>query len=282
METGDYSQRIVTDSRDEVGKLADAFNRMSTELEGLELLRRELVANVSHELKTPISALRAHLENLLDGVEQPDPETLQIMLVQSERLGRLVDQLLDLSRLESGDVPLERERVELAPLVSQVFSEIQVARPDPGVTLADDLPGDLPAGVRRPRARASGPVQPARQRGAVHADRRARHGDRVEPQRFGRRGRRRHRPGHLGRTPAPRVRALLPRGRVAFARRRRDRDRARDRAFGGRGARREDLGRQRARPGERVHVRAAGGILHGGARTLGRSRRRHTETRRDG
>ena len=78
---------------------------MSTELEGLELLRRELVANVSHELKTPISALRAHLENLLDGVEQPDPETLQIMLMQSERLGRLVDQLLDLSRLESGDVP---------------------------------------------------------------------------------------------------------------------------------------------------------------------------------
>jgi signal transduction histidine kinase len=144
METGDYSQRIHTDSRDEVGRLAEAFNRMSTELEGLELLRRELVANVSHELKTPISALRAHLENLLDGVEQPDPETLQIMLMQSERLGRLVDQLLDLSRLESGDVPLERERVELAPLVSQVFSEIQVARPDPGVTLDDDLPGDLP------------------------------------------------------------------------------------------------------------------------------------------
>ena len=144
MESGVYSQRIVTDSRDEVGKLADAFNRMSTQLEGLELLRRELVANVSHELKTPISALRAHLENLLDGVEQPDPETLQIMLVQSERLGRLVDQLLDLSRLESGDVPLERERVELAPLVTQVFSEIQVARPGPGVILADDLPGDLP------------------------------------------------------------------------------------------------------------------------------------------
>jgi signal transduction histidine kinase len=55
-----------------------------------------------------------------------------------------VDQLLDLSRLESGDVPLERELVDLAPLVSQVFSEIQVARPEPGVTLADDLPGDLP------------------------------------------------------------------------------------------------------------------------------------------
>src|SRR5581483_9407337 len=76
MEMGEYGQRVQTRSRDEVGQLAAAFNRMSGELESLERLRRELVANVSHELKTPISALRAHLENLLDGVERPDPETL--------------------------------------------------------------------------------------------------------------------------------------------------------------------------------------------------------------
>jgi len=144
METGDYSQRVTTQSRDEVGQLAVAFNRMSSELESLERLRRELIANVSHELKTPISALRAHLENLLDGVERPDPETLQIMLAQSERLGRLVDQLLDLSQLESGDVPLERGRVELAPLVAEVLSEIEVARPDRGVRLADAVPEDIP------------------------------------------------------------------------------------------------------------------------------------------
>jgi signal transduction histidine kinase len=144
METGDYSQRVTTDSRDEVGQLAVAFNRMSSELESLERLRRDLVANVSHELKTPISALRAHLENLLDGVERPDPETLQVMLAQSERLGRLVDQLLDLSRLESGDVPLERGNVELAPLVAEVLSEIEVARPERGVRLADAVPKDIP------------------------------------------------------------------------------------------------------------------------------------------
>jgi signal transduction histidine kinase len=102
MARGDYSQRVETNSRDEVGALAEAFNRMSGELESLERLRRELVANVSHELKTPISALRAHIENLLDGVEDPDPQVLQVMLQQSERLSRLVDQLLDLSRLESG------------------------------------------------------------------------------------------------------------------------------------------------------------------------------------
>ncbi len=144
METGDYSQRVYTASRDEVGQLAQAFNRMGAELEQLERLRRDLVANVSHELKTPISALRAHLENLLDGVEQPNAETLQVMLTQSERLGRLVEQLLDLSRLESGDVPLAREPVRLGPLVAEVVSEIEVSRAGKDVTVNGEVPPDLP------------------------------------------------------------------------------------------------------------------------------------------
>jgi signal transduction histidine kinase len=144
MEGGDYSERVVTASRDEVGQLAVAFNRMSSELESMERVRRDLVANVSHELKTPISALHAHLENLLDGVEQADPETLQVMLAQSERLGRLVDQLLQLSRLESGDLPLHREQVALRPLVSRVISEIEVTRGRRDVELGHDVAEDLP------------------------------------------------------------------------------------------------------------------------------------------
>ena len=127
MTKGHYGQQVHTRSRDEVGQLAAAFNRMSSELRDVERLRRDLVANVSHELKTPISALRAHLENLLDGVERPDRDTLQVMLQQSERLSRLVDQLLDLSRLESGDIPLERGPLDLSSLVSEVLSEVQVS-----------------------------------------------------------------------------------------------------------------------------------------------------------
>ncbi len=144
METGDYSQRVHTRSRDEVGELAAAFNRMSAELESLEQLRRELVANVSHELKTPISALRAHLENLLDGVEEPNPQTLEVMLGQSERLGRLIDQLLDLSRLESGELVMQRRPVPLHPLVREVLSEIEVGRAHRGVVIHDAVPDDLP------------------------------------------------------------------------------------------------------------------------------------------
>jgi signal transduction histidine kinase len=143
MAQGDYGHRVHTTSRDEVGELARAFNRMSGDLAQLERLRRELVANVSHELKTPISALRAHLENLLDGVEQPDRATLQVMLAQSERLSRLVEQLLDLSRLESGDIPFDRSAVDLAPVVEQVVSEVHVGAPG-RVSVRQDLPPDLP------------------------------------------------------------------------------------------------------------------------------------------
>ena len=78
-------------------------------------------------------------------MEQPDPRTLEVMLAQSERLGRLVEQLLDLSRLESGEVPLHREDMQLGPVVAQVVSEIEVARPDRGVTFDRELPEDLPA-----------------------------------------------------------------------------------------------------------------------------------------
>jgi signal transduction histidine kinase len=139
---GEYGERVPVESRDEIGRLAETFNRMATELESLERLRRDLVANVSHELKTPISALRAHLENLLDGVEEPNREVLQVMLEQSERLTRLVEELLDLSRLESGGVTLTMEPVRLGPLVKQVAREIEVAR-GPSVAFRNEVDPDM-------------------------------------------------------------------------------------------------------------------------------------------
>src|SRR5207244_8531188 len=102
MAKGNYDIRVYSLKRDEVGELARAFNQMAAELAETDRVRRDLVANVSHELRTPITALQAVLENLVDGVEDPDPQTFRTMLAQVERLGRLVTQLLDLSRLESG------------------------------------------------------------------------------------------------------------------------------------------------------------------------------------
>jgi signal transduction histidine kinase len=123
MARGDYTLRVTATSRDEVGELARAFNSMAAELDEVDRIRRDLLANVSHELRTPIGALRAKLENLVDDVETADPAALKAMLRQVERLGDLVEQLLDLSRLESGAVPLERTRFAARTLVEHVVDE---------------------------------------------------------------------------------------------------------------------------------------------------------------
>jgi len=135
MAKGDYSQRVTATSHDEVGELAIAFNRMAAELAETDRLRRDLVANVSHELRTPLTALHATLENLVDGVGEPDPHTLQTMLTQVERLGRLVSQLLDLSRLEAGTVPLDRQSFAIEPVLVHAVREQELAAPDVAIDM---------------------------------------------------------------------------------------------------------------------------------------------------
>lgn len=126
MAHGDYSRRVRATSRDEVGELARAFNQMAGDLEVVDRQRRELIANVSHELRTPISALQAVLENIVDGVTEPDDQTLRTALAQTERLGTLVADLLDLSRLEAGMSPLRTERFAVRPWLDAVVRETQV------------------------------------------------------------------------------------------------------------------------------------------------------------
>ena len=123
----DYSRRIRATSRDEVGQLAAAFNQMAADLDAADQQRRELIANVSHELRTPIAALQAVLENLVDGVSAPDPATLSTALSQTQRLGSLVSELLDLSRLDAGVVALELEDVSVAELVAETVAEAEVS-----------------------------------------------------------------------------------------------------------------------------------------------------------
>jgi signal transduction histidine kinase len=136
MSSGDYGRRVAATSRDEVGELARAFNTMAEQLAEVDRLRRDLVANASHELRTPLGALRATLENLVDGLEPADPATLAGVLRQVERLGGLVEQLLDLSKLESGAVPLERERVEARPLLEEVVEEWRSETEEHGLRVA--------------------------------------------------------------------------------------------------------------------------------------------------
>lgn len=129
MAQGDYRQRVRATSNDEVGRLALAFNQMAADLQAVDQHRRELIANVSHELRTPISALRATLENVVDGVTGPEnfDSAMSVALEQAERLGRLVDQLLDLSRLDAGAAPLAPKRFEVRPFLRTVVRGAEAA-----------------------------------------------------------------------------------------------------------------------------------------------------------
>ncbi|MGH2750729.1 MAG: sensor histidine kinase [Actinomycetota bacterium] len=136
MARGEYDRRVTDSSRDEVGELARAFNRMATELAEVDRMRKDLIANVSHELRTPLAVLQATLENIVDGVVPADQGTLQTMLSQTQRLSRLVEQLLDLSRLESGTVPFERQPFTVKPVLQQTMRESSLA-------LGDDMKVEL-------------------------------------------------------------------------------------------------------------------------------------------
>ncbi|MDQ4112730.1 MAG: DUF4173 domain-containing protein [Actinomycetota bacterium] len=140
MARGDYSVSVPAVGADEVGQLGRAFNTMASDLGAVDRQRRDLVANVSHELRTPLAALTVVLENLVDGVGS-DPAALQTALGQAERLSRLVEDLLDLARVDAGKAPLSTDSVELGPLLEACVAETRVnGRP---VTYEIDAPADL-------------------------------------------------------------------------------------------------------------------------------------------
>ncbi len=129
MARGDYTQRVVVTAKDEVGQLAEAFNQMAAELADADRRQKEFIANASHELRTPVAALQGTLENLVDGVGTPNRSTLRRMLAQSEHLGRLVNQLLDLSRLEAGADRLSKDELDLGDLLHELAKDFRLTHP---------------------------------------------------------------------------------------------------------------------------------------------------------
>jgi signal transduction histidine kinase len=141
MAAGRTPPPVRTTSRDEVGDLARAFTAMARDLATADEQRRELMANVGHELRTPVAAVRAQLENLVDGVRPADEPALAELLEQVERLGSLVDDLLDLARAEAGVAPLVRRRVAVRRLAEDVVAEVGAVHP--GRRILVDVPADL-------------------------------------------------------------------------------------------------------------------------------------------
>lgn len=123
MEKGIFLQKIPVESQDEVGLLADAFNKMSQSLGSLEQMRRSFISSVSHELKTPMTTISGFVDGVLDGTIPQDEHSKYLQIVSSEtkRLSRLVDSMLQLSRLENDKIKINPVQFNITDMLMRIL-----------------------------------------------------------------------------------------------------------------------------------------------------------------
>ncbi len=141
---GRYGERVPVPSADELGELATHFNQMAETLERIEARRRDLIADVAHELRTPLASIAGYMEGLLDGVMPAQPETFHRAHREAIRLQRLVDDLQELSRAEAGQVPVHPRPVEVRGLTEAAATRLRPQFDDKDVALTVDVPRGLP------------------------------------------------------------------------------------------------------------------------------------------
>ncbi len=144
---GDYSVRVPLRGPEEVAALARAFNQMATETGSVERLRRELVANVSHDLRTPLTVIRGYLEGLRSGqiADRRSAETaFEAMHAEVTRLLQLVGDLSQVAALDAGQPTLERRLATAPDLVREALGRVESLAAAKGVAVVDQTPTDLP------------------------------------------------------------------------------------------------------------------------------------------
>lgn len=152
---GNYAERVGIsagggdsggggDRRDEIGQLAHSFNEMASSLEATERRRVDLLGDVAHELRTPISTLEGYLEGLLDGLVEPSQETWARLHSEASRLHRLVDDLQELSRAEARQLSLKEEVVDPVQVAEVALRRMERPFEERGLSLGAKLPAGLP------------------------------------------------------------------------------------------------------------------------------------------
>jgi two-component system sensor histidine kinase BaeS len=136
VEGGDYEARIEERGPGQVRSVARAFNAMSARLEADDRRRRQFLADVTHELRTPLSVIRAQTEAITDGVYPADAAHLAPVLEATRTLERLVEDLRTLALAEAGALQLARERVDVADLLSDVAASHRAAAEEAGIALS--------------------------------------------------------------------------------------------------------------------------------------------------
>ena len=141
---GDLSQRVSTQGRDEVAQLGSTFNSMAEDLEKAERQRRSLMADVAHELRTPLSNIQGYLEAVRDGLLEPDIDTIDTIYQQVLHLARLVEDLRLLALAEAGALRLDRELDSLEEVLKRSMEAVRPRAEARGVSLSLETPSDFP------------------------------------------------------------------------------------------------------------------------------------------
>lgn len=117
--SGEFQNNIRVESKDEIGELAESFNKMAESLKKVEDMRREFTANVSHELRTPITSIRGFIEGIIDGTIPQEKQNIYLGLVkdETERLNRLINSLLEITQIESGETKLKLTNFDINELI---------------------------------------------------------------------------------------------------------------------------------------------------------------------
>ena len=142
--TGDLAQEVPVRSRDELGELAASFNQMNAKLAQSLNLRRQMTADIAHELRTPISVILGHAEAVHDGVLTPSLETFEIVRDEASRLEQLVEDLRTLSRADADELPIERQAIAPAKLLEDVWATHNHRAKQKNISLKAQAASDLP------------------------------------------------------------------------------------------------------------------------------------------
>jgi two-component system, OmpR family, sensor histidine kinase BaeS len=143
--SGDLSARVEVRGSGDDRRLAGAFNRMAERLGSDEARRRELLADLAHELRTPLAVIRGNVEAMLDGLYPVDRAHLRTVLDETDVLARLLEDLRTLSTAEAGALVLHREPVELRTLIDDALAAFGAQADERGIELRGVVPDDLPA-----------------------------------------------------------------------------------------------------------------------------------------
>ncbi|MDP6103010.1 MAG: ATP-binding protein, partial [Dehalococcoidia bacterium] len=140
---GDLSQRVSAEGRDEVAYLGSTFNSMAEDLEKAEQQRRSLMADVAHELRTPLSNIQGYLEAVRDGLLQPDADTIDTIYHQALHLAHLIEDLRLLAMAEAGALRLDIQLESLEELLSKSVEAVRPRAEARDVSLSLETPSDL-------------------------------------------------------------------------------------------------------------------------------------------